>query len=88
MTCATELFQAEEAALLQWLDEAHLAYITTTTAGEARRLGILPSDVKLADETLLYVLRDADGKALGFGETWATAFGAARRNDYQLVSVH
>jgi hypothetical protein len=88
MTCATELFQAENAALLQRLDEANLAYITTITAGDARRRGILPADVKLADATMLYVLHDADGQVLGVSEAWATAYGAARRNDFQLLSVH
>jgi hypothetical protein len=88
MNCATELFKAEEAALLQWLDDARLAYITTTPAGEARKLGIVPEDTEVDDATLLYVLRDADGKVLGFSDAWATAYGTARRNDFTLLSVH
>jgi hypothetical protein len=88
MTCATELLQAENAALQLWLDEERFAYITTTTARDARKRGILKSDVKLADDTPLYVLHDSDGAVLGFAETWATVYGTARRNDFQLLSVH
>jgi len=88
MTCATDLFQAEDAALRLMLDEARFAYITTTTAGDARKSGILPDDVKLADATRLYVLHDSDGLVLGFAEAWETVYGNARRNDFQLVSVH
>ena len=88
MTCATELIKAENAVLDLYLDEARLAYINTTTAGDARKRGLLPADVKLADETLLYVLHDSDGLVLGFAEAWATVYGTARRNDFTLVSVH
>jgi len=88
MTCATQLLQTEEAAIQLWLDEARFAYITTTTAREARRLGIIPAGTKLADGTLLYVLHESDGSVLGFAEAWATVYGTARRNDFQLLSVH
>ena len=88
MTCATELSPTEDAIFLQWIDDAHLAYITTASVGDIRKLGLLPADTKLASDTRLYVLHDADGQVLGFSETWATAYGNARRNDFTLLSVH
>jgi hypothetical protein len=88
MTCATDLHQAEAAALRLQLDEERLAYITTMSAGEARKRGIIPADTNVAAQTPLYVLRDSDGQVLGCAETWETVYGNARRNDFKLVSVH
>ena len=88
MTCATDLYQAEAAALRLHLDEERLAYITTMSAGEARKRGILPADTPVAMEKPLYVLHDSDGQVLGCAETWETVYGNARRNDFTLVSVH
>jgi hypothetical protein len=89
MSYATEVYEeAEKAALAQWLDDARLAYITTSTAADARKLGIIPADSEVADATLLYLLHDVDGKVLGFTDAWDSAYGHARMNDLTLLSVH
>lgn len=88
MTYATKDFYDSDAAFLQWLDPARLAYIKTTTTEQARRLGIIPAGMEMPAGTLLYVLHDADGQVLGYTDAWASAYGTARRNDLTLLSVH
>lgn len=65
-----------------------IAYIKPTLAGEARRLGILPDGIRVADSTKLYVLHAIDGSILGFTDAYESAYGAAVQNDLTPVRVH
>ncbi len=67
---------------------AHLAYIKTISADEARALGAVPSDIKLPDGIKLYAIHAADGTPIAIMDTWASAYGAAVQNDLIPLSVH
>jgi hypothetical protein len=69
-------------------DPSRLTYIKPTDAGEARRLGLIPSDIEVPDDLKLYVLHAADGRVLGFTDAWDSAYGAAVQNELTPVCVH
>ena len=69
-------------------DPSRVTYIKPTGLEEAKRMGIVPSGIKLPKDTMLYVLHATDGSVLGFTDAWDSAYGAAVQNEMTPVSVH
>jgi len=73
---------------LTLVDAARLAYIKPMGAAEAHALGLIPRDIKLPKDTVLYAIHAADGTRLAVMDNRDAAYGAALENELVPVSVH
>jgi hypothetical protein len=80
-----DLFSAEALAQMGVRDTV---YIRGVLAGRLMAEGLLPKDVPLAEDQMVYAVHAADGTPLAVVDSRDMAFASARQYNKKPVSVH